>query len=127
MAASRTSAPPAHRPHPGRRAAHHGIRVTDASGPGRCRSRPGLSTCVVVKGGRLRGEGLCEASAERSSPQAMGEARGHRPLHCHALYNRPDPAGIPAPAGQANTGRELTPAFLAVRSYGCIRHCAACG
>lgn len=33
-----------------------------------------------MKGGRLRGERLCRASAERSSLQAMNEARGHCPF-----------------------------------------------
>lgn len=51
---------------------------------------------VVVKGGRLRGERLHEASAERSSSWAIGEARGHCSLHNHALHNTDRPAVIPA-------------------------------
>lgn len=48
---------------------------------------------VAVKGGRLRGERLHEASAGRSSSWAIGEARGHCPLHNHTAHNtagRPD-------------------------------------
>lgn len=51
---------------------------------------------VIVKGGRLRGERHCRASAERSSLQAIGEARGHCPLHNHALHNTGRPADVPA-------------------------------
>ncbi|MCX5327945.1 MULTISPECIES: hypothetical protein [unclassified Streptomyces] len=48
-----------------------------------------------VKGGRLRGERLCGASAGRSSPQAMDDARGQCALHSHVGFNTPAPAGIP--------------------------------
>lgn len=112
-----------HRPSAG-----HGVE--NACGPDRRGRRPGPQTkSVVVKGGRLRGEGLCRASAERSSPQAIGEARGHCPLHDHALYNHSVPAGIPASAGQArelpsrlggNARREVTthlPRITAVRMH----------
>lgn len=58
-----------------RQSAGHGVE--NACGPDRRGRRPGPQTsCVVVKGGRLRGEGLFRASAERWSPQAIGEARG---------------------------------------------------
>lgn len=50
---------------------------------------------VVVKGGRLRGERLHEASAERSSSWAIGEARGHCPLHNHASYNHTRRLSVP--------------------------------
>lgn len=66
--------------------------------PGRLGSQAGAADeSVIVKGGRLRGERLCRASAERSSLQAIGEARGHCPLHNHVLHNTTRPADVPAP------------------------------
>lgn len=66
---------------------------------------PGLpKRVVIVKGGRLRGGGLCRASAERSSLQAMDEAWGHCPLHHHVLVNPTGPAGIPGAAGDVPVG-----------------------
>ncbi|GAA5022147.1 hypothetical protein GCM10023335_53820 [Streptomyces siamensis] len=67
-----------------------------------------------MKGGRLRGERHCRASAERSSLQAIGEARGHCPLHDHTPHNSPDPAGIPAPRPDAPGGRPRIEAELAL-------------
>ncbi|MET7830955.1 hypothetical protein ABZT23_40645 [Streptomyces sp. NPDC005386] len=82
--------PPPH-PLPDQRPSHR-------TGPVREESRTGPATkSVVVKGGRLRGERLHEASAERSSSWAIGEARGHCPLHNHALHNRDRLAIIPTP------------------------------
>ncbi len=63
--------------------------------PAPCSGRA-TDECVVVKGGRLRGERLHEASAGRSSSWAIGEARGHCPLHNHVRHNTRSGAGIPA-------------------------------
>ncbi|MFF9396206.1 HEAT repeat domain-containing protein [Streptomyces griseoluteus] len=68
--------------------------------PGQHAGRDCRKKVVIVKGGRLRGERLCRASAERSSLQAIDEARGHSPLHHHALFNHTDPASIPGTAGE---------------------------
>lgn len=68
------------------------------------RSWPGLHVRVVVKGGRLRGERLHEASAERSSSWAIDEARGHCSLHHHVFLNHQHPANVPrAPRPLART------------------------
>jgi hypothetical protein len=66
------------------------------------KEHPGPQTQdVVVKGGRLRGERLHEASAERSSSWAIGEARGHCPLHNHASSNQHTTADVPNASGSS--------------------------
>jgi hypothetical protein len=94
------------RPVPGRRGRDSNQpRPASISGRGR-------SACVTVKGGRLRGERLCRASAERSSLQAIDEARGHCPLHNHTPANTAHQRGIPrvlhcVPRTNSRAGRQI--------------------
>ena len=65
-----------------------------------------LGNYVIVHSGRLRGERLHEASAGRSSSWAMGEARGHCPLHHHAWCNRTAPVDVPRVARRFGHGEQ---------------------
>ncbi|MET8331551.1 DUF11 domain-containing protein [Streptomyces sp. NPDC005181] len=88
--------------------------------------QPGQSVCGT-EGGRLSAEGSMGASAERSSPWAIGEARGHCPLRTHRWMNGQSVRIIPRTGSSLwvpisrSTGALPVPGRMGRAGTGCSR------